>query len=96
MELSSTFKCPCRPEFTYKNAHALTTHKKSKMHIAWEQNQEVKDVRVQSKQFENEIERLKNKLIHRERIEAELLTRIRTLEESVAYWKKQSEGIYDY
>jgi hypothetical protein len=66
------------------------------MHIAWEQNQEVKDVRVQSKQFENEIERLKNKLIHRERIEAELLTRIRTLEESVAYWKKQSEGIYDY
>jgi hypothetical protein len=94
MELSSTFKCPCRPEFTYKNAHALAIHKKSKMHLAWETSQDVKDVRVKSKQYENEVERLKNRLIHRENVEAELLAHIRTLEESVAYWKKQSEGVY--
>ena len=94
MELSSTFKCPCRPEFTYKHAHALAVHKKSKMHMACEQTLEVKDVRVQSKQFENEIERLKNKLTHRERIEAELLTRIDTLEKTVQYWKMQCEGVY--
>lgn len=91
MELSSTFNCPCRPGFTYKN---LAQHKKSKMHLAWEQTQVVKDVRVQSKQFENEIERLKNKLIHRERVEAELLIRINALEESVDYWKAQCEGVY--
>ena len=94
MELSSTFTCPCRPEFTYKNAKALTIHKKSKMHLAWETVQDVKDTRVKSKQYENEVERLKNRLVHRENIEAELLARIRTLEESCAYWKAQCEGIY--
>jgi len=94
MELSSTFKCPCRPEFTYKNAHALSIHKKTKMHLSWETVQDVKDVRVKSKKYENEVERLKNRLVHRENIEAELLARIRTLEESVEYWKKQCEGIY--
>jgi hypothetical protein len=64
------------------------------MHIAWETAQDVKDVRVKSKKYENEVERLKNRLVHRENIEAELLARIRTLEESVEYWKKQFEGIY--
>jgi hypothetical protein len=64
------------------------------MHLAWETSQDVKNVRVKSKQYENEVERLKNRLVHRENIEAELLARIRTLEESVAYWKSQSEGIY--
>jgi hypothetical protein len=58
------------------------------MHLAYEKVQEVKDVRVQSKQFENEIERLKNKLIQRELVEAELLVRIRILEESLSYYMK--------
>jgi len=60
------------------------------MHLAYEKIQEVKDVRVQSKQFENEIERLKHKLVQRELVEIELLTRIRTLENSVTYWKNQA------
>jgi hypothetical protein len=85
MEVSSTFTCPCRPGFTYKS---LEAHKKTKMHLAYEKIQEVKDVRVQSKQFENEIERLKNKLIQRELVEAELLVRIRILEESLSYYMK--------
>jgi hypothetical protein len=61
------------------------------MHLAWETAQDVKDVRVKSKKYENEVERLKNRLVHRENIEAELLARIRTLEESVEYWKKQCD-----
>jgi hypothetical protein len=61
------------------------------MHLAWEMAQDVKDVRVKSKKYENEVERLKNRLVHRENIEAELLARIRTLEESVEYWKKQCD-----
>jgi len=87
MEVSTTFTCPCRPGFTYKS---LGAHKKTKMHLAYEKIQEVKDVRVQSKQFENEIERLKHKLVQRELVEIELLTRIRTLENSVTYWKNQA------
>lgn len=91
MELSVQLSCPCRPGFTYKN---LTQHKKSKMHLAWEASKEVKDVRVQSKQFENEIERLKRRLIHKEEVEVELLNRIHQLEEEVRYWKVACEGVY--
>ena len=91
MEVSNVFTCPCRPGFTYKS---LTQHKKSKMHQSWETSREVKDVRVQSKQFENEIERLKNRLEHKESIEIELLNIIRQLESDIEYWKKSCEGVY--
>jgi hypothetical protein len=64
------------------------------MHQAWETSREVKDVRVQSKQFENEIERLKNRLEHKDQIEIELLNRIHQLESDVEYWKHASEGVY--
>ena len=91
MEVSTVFTCPCRPGFTYKS---LTQHKKSKMHLAWETSREVKDVRVQSKHFENETERLKNRLEHKDQVEIELLNRIRQLESDVEYWKQASEGVY--
>jgi hypothetical protein len=94
MEITQCLQCPCRPGFTYKNSTVLKTHKLSKIHKAWESSQEVKDVRTKSKQFENEIERLKRRLVHKEDIEAELLTRIHQLENERDYWKKQSEGIY--
>jgi predicted nucleic acid-binding Zn-ribbon protein len=64
------------------------------MHQAWETSKEVKDVRVQSKHFENEIERLKNRLEHKDQVEVELLNRIRQLESDVQYWKHASEGVY--
>ena len=89
--VSTLLTCPCRPNFTYKN---LAQHRKSKMHLAWEASKEVKDVRVQSKQFENEIERLKRRLNHKEEIEAELLNRIHQLQEELAYWKTAYEGVY--
>jgi len=91
MEVSTLLTCPCRPNFTYKN---LAQHRKSKMHLAWEASKEVKDVRVQSKQFENEIERLKRRLLHKEEVEVELLNRIHQLEEEVQYWKTSCEGVY--
>ena len=91
MEVSTLLTCPCRPNFTYKN---LVQHKKTKMHQAWETSREVKGVRVQSKHFENEIERLKNRLEHKEHVETELLNRIRQLEKEIEYWKKASDGVY--
>ena len=72
----------------------MSMHRKSKMHKAWESSQEVKDVRVQSKKFENEIERLNRRLSHKEDVETELLARIRQLEYEITYWKKQSDGVY--
>ena len=89
--LSTLLTCPCRPNFTYKN---LSQHRKSKMHLAWEASKEVKDVRVQSKQFENEIERLKRRVTHKEAVEVALLNRIDQLEEEVLYWKTACEGVY--
>ena len=72
----------------------MSMHRKSKMHKAWESSQEVKDIRVQSKKFENEIERLNRRLSHKEDVETELLARIRQLECEIAYWKKQTDGVY--
>lgn len=91
MELSEQLTCPCRPNFTYKN---LTQHKKSKMHLAWEAVKEAKDIRINSKQFENEIERLKRRVIHKEAVELALMNRIRQLEEEVLYWKTACDGVY--
>jgi len=84
MELTATLQCPCRPGFMYKN---LAAHRKTKLHQAWETTQEVKDVRIQSKQYENEIERLKSRLAHKEEVEIILLKQIE-------YLKKQLEGVY--
>ena len=83
--------CPCRPGFTYKN---LTTHQKSKLHQTWEANQVHKTDKVRSKEFENEIERLKRRLTHKEAVEVELLNRIHGLEKDVVYWKGVSDVLY--
>jgi len=91
MELSEQLTCPCRPGFTYKN---LGVHKKSKLHQNWEALQVHKNDKIRSKEFENEIERLKRRLIHKEAVEMALLNRITQLEEEVVYWKTASEGVY--
>jgi hypothetical protein len=91
MELSVQLTCPCRPGFTYKN---ITTHKKSKLHQTWEANQIHKSDKIRSKEFENEIERLKRRVTHKEAVEVALLNRINQLEEEILYWKTASEGVY--
>lgn len=91
MEVAVPLQCPCRPGFLYKD---LRVHHKSKMHQAWESTKDIKDIRIKSKQFENEIERLKRRLAHKEDVETELMCRIRTLERDVEYWKKTTDGVY--
>ena len=91
MELTQLNTCPCRPGFTYKN---LATHKRSKLHQTWEANQVHKNDKVRSKEFENEIERLKRRLTHKEEVESELLARIHQLEYERDYWKAQMDGVY--
>lgn len=90
MELTVQLSCPCRPEFSYKNETSLRQHKKSKLHKTWEDNQVHKHDKVRSKEFENEIERLKRRLAHKEEIEVELLNRIHQLEGELKYY----EGVY--
>jgi hypothetical protein len=50
------------------------------MHISWEKQCDNKQDKVRSKEFENEIERLKSRLAQKEAVEAELLKRIYELE----------------
>ena len=78
MELVLT--CLCRSNFIYKNNASFSAHKKTKMHIAWEKQYDNKQDKVRSKEFENEIERLKSRLNQKEAVEAELLKRIYELE----------------
>jgi hypothetical protein len=88
MEISVQLSCPCKPEFVYKNQNSFSQHKKTKCHRLWEQAQENKSDKLRSKEFENEIERLKNRLVHKEQIERELLCRIRQIEQERDYWRK--------
>lgn len=90
MEVSVQLTCPCRPGFCYKNAVSLAQHKRSKIHKTWESLQENKQDKIRSKQFENEIERLKARLVHKEQVEA----RIFQLERERDYWKSQLDGVY--
>ena len=94
MEVSVQLACPCRPGFCYKNQISLAQHKRTKIHKTWESLQENKQDKVRSKQFENEIERLKRRLTHKEEIETELLTRIHQLEHERDSWKSQLDGVY--
>lgn len=83
MELSLQLTCPCRPAFTYKNEVSLAGHKKTKLHRAWEDSREHKQDRARAKEFENEIERLKRRIIHKEEVERALLKRIQQLENEI-------------
>ena len=94
MELSVQLSCPCRPGFFYKNQVSLYQHKRTKLHKTWEAGQDHKQDRIRSKEFENEIERLKRRITHKEEVETELLNRIRQLEHELMYWKKAYEGVY--
>lgn len=94
MEICVQLSCPCRPGFMYKNKESLHQHKRTKLHKMWEASQDHKQDRIRSKEFENEIERLKQRLTHKENIEKELLARIHYLEEERDYWKSHLDGIY--
>ena len=90
MEVSVQLTCPCRPGFCYKNAMSLVQHKRSRIHKTWEDTQVHKHDKIRSKEFENEIERLKRRLAHKEEVEVELLNRIHQLEGELKYY----EGVY--
>jgi septal ring factor EnvC (AmiA/AmiB activator) len=62
--------------------------------MLWTALEDNKNDRARSKNFENQLERLEHRLEHKERIEKELLARIKTLEENVNYWKNACEGVY--
>ena len=81
MELTASLTCPCRPGFVYKTASTLASHvRTSKAHQNWVTSNERKDAMTRSKEFENEIERLRRKLEHKELVEKQLLARIAFLE----------------
>jgi len=76
----ATFTCLCRPGFQYKSKSALDAHKKTKMHLSFEKSTDLKNTQASSKKLENQIESLKTKLEQKERLEAQLLERIKHLE----------------
>ena len=80
--------CPCKPGFNYKTPTTFNAHKLNKKHLAWESTQDQKNQRVLTKQLENEVERLKNKLLQREKVENELLNRISDLEKQIDYHRR--------
>jgi cell shape-determining protein MreC len=87
--IAVTYTCQCRPGFQYKSKSALDSHKKTKMHLAYEKQNDLKNTQLTSKKLENKVESLKLKLEQKERIEAQLLQRIKGLEEENNWLSKQ-------
>ncbi len=79
-QVSVTRTCPCRPDFTWKTNTTYTRHFSNETHKKWVTANERKDAMSRSKEFENEIERLRHKLEHKEQVEKQLLARISFLE----------------
>ena len=94
MEVVPGLSCPCRPGFIYKTDLSLKAHRRTKGHMSWEALQENKNDKIRSKEFENEVERLKRRLAQKEDVEASLLNRIHQLEYEIEYWKNASKGVY--
>jgi hypothetical protein len=86
MDVSVKLVCPCRPGFSYKNGSTFSQHRHTKTHRAWESDRDNKNDRIRSKEFENEIVRLRNKLAQRDEVEKELLNRIKQLEYNLDYY----------
>lgn len=96
MDVAIQLACPCRPGFFYKTSASLDAHKKTKMHRAWEQIEVNKNDKIRSKEFENEIERLRRRLAQRDDVEATLMARIHQLEQECAYWKIHYHNVNPY
>lgn len=58
MEITESLKCECNDR-VYPNRTSLNTHRKTKMHRAWESDNEVRILRCECKRLENENEALK-------------------------------------
>jgi len=96
MDMTVQLSCPCRPRFSYKTVASLDAHKKTKMHKAWEQIDVNKSDKIRSKEFENEVERLRRQLTQRIDVESTLMARIHQLEDECTYWKMQYNAICPY
>jgi hypothetical protein len=58
--------------------------------LAWLQAQDNRADKARAKDFENEVERLRRRLDHKEEVEKELIARIKTLEKQLKYY----DGVY--
>jgi hypothetical protein len=96
MDVAIQLTCPCKPGFFYKNNSTFTMHKKSKMHAAWETREQNKSDKIRSKEFENEVERLRRRLAQRDDVEATLVSRIHQLEQECTYWRMQYQMVCPY
>jgi hypothetical protein len=58
MEVSEVLTCECNGK-TYSNNRSLNEHKKRPVHINWERQKEVFDLKCRCKKLENELEAAK-------------------------------------
>ena len=58
MDITESLVCKCNGR-KYLNERSLREHKKTKIHQAWENENEIFDLRCRCKKLENEVESLK-------------------------------------
>ena len=61
MELAQVFECPCNNK-TYPSVKSLKSHKKTKMHISWEDKSELRELKKDLTIRDNNIMKLEKRI----------------------------------
>ena len=58
-EIVAIYNCNCNPSFTYKTRQCYKNHFKSARHMAWQHEQDIRNLRERIVQLENQLSSLK-------------------------------------
>lgn len=59
MDVALIYSCECTQR-NYKSRSGLAAHKKTKVHVQWEQNSELRNLKIEMTKRDNEIVRLQS------------------------------------
>ena len=59
MDVAGIYSCECTQR-NYKSRSGLAAHKKTKVHVQWEQNSELRNLKIEMTKRDNEIVRLQS------------------------------------
>ena len=76
MEISVQYTCNCNNK-KYPSMQSLNAHKKTKGHLQWENDNELRNLKITLTEKDNEIVGLTNKVNMLRELNTQLLTRIK-------------------
>ena len=75
-KVSVVFTCPCN-HHSYPSKAALLSHHKTKTHVAWQNREELRELKIALTQRDNTIAALQNQVVALRSLNTQLIERIR-------------------